>query len=1106
MPTYLSDNKSKEKAQRLRRLRMHVSQTSWLDEPPALKDGQINFKDHTLTSTLISKTQRSLTHIRKSKKLAAELLGNVESWLDAMADRLSVFKRLNAIKLDRIETEITRAAGGKSFDSHKILPILELEYNCLTEITPNPIKLLTKYPEQFQEALVNFISDFENSTGATALACLYLGILDRQNIQNSSDKLEKIHAISGVSMEKRIRKWYRHCYQYGKENKSAVHAPSLIVDLLYLSGDKKQIADLASNLDKENRFSLSERELRILLWYDMPVADLALMLNRLPKLEVSFKQLSSPQVQIEKDKGSLKKQIKQKAEFEVRHQKLLDQASYMIRAWLRGSLQGDSPLLIASLIDNLSSLGTANDSNLEEVFYLLKKALTLTAPLRVPWLSLIKDNLDLFYSQEERKQPLGKALKRRRPGPRTIINTSIKILELTDDPTMTLEILDFWIGEDLLAQEISDREMIKLILAWCKKLKVTRAFSLADLIGTVATFRDAAEARAVLTPFVDIVAAIPEQHREHAFSNLTQVLACTHNKGRKDFSPELLELLPPLLEATTADNAQSCPCWTMLHTALVIDKRVKTKKKEFLDTLFQFYKTKQPLSSDQISALDDASQLGLTLMEALESGTCEIDLLKAKGLEKSLEKSLEKHPEGSPEKIFKRILESYTELFKREEYQYCDFENDGIKFICDNPFLINVLLETLLTNAKRAKSFVKDLGLIKRFNQDTKRPVLKLESLANLELTEASLISMVESGWQSVMDLLPDMRILILNYMIARGVAGADPGPPPSVRKTLSLKERLKEEKRYLEQESDKSADVSTRIKNLEKRLEDEDSIQQNIKTSLRRQLIQISREAEIDALNKVIFETYRNQLKSISAGLSEKKEITFDSYLKNALLLTQDIEYNKRLLKKLIKASVEKDYSFRHKVPGNEKFIKALVGKGIDSEAWLGANPQNYTTTHVPGKRVHVRLETDPLKVLEMGNYFDTCLSFGDFNSFSTVANATDLNKRVLYAIDQRDNVIGRKLIAINTDFELVGFRTYTSVETREGRNELRKIILDYIRDFSKSLGLSLSSTGEVAILACENWYNDGLVSWSSEPKARSRETKGSQRLSGSQCSRTQS
>ena len=45
------------------------------------------------------------------------------------------------------------------------------------------------------------------------------------------------------------------------------------------------------------------------------------------------------------------------------------------------------------------------------------------------------------------------------------------------------------------------------------------------------------------------------------------------------------------------------------------------------------------------------------------------------------------------------------------------------------------------------------------------------------------------------------------------------------------------------------------------------------------------------------------------------------------------------------------------------------------------------------------LRLETDLLRILQMGNYMGTCLSLGGGNAFSTVANACDLNKRVLYA-----------------------------------------------------------------------------------------------------------
>ena len=113
------------------------------------------------------------------------------------------------------------------------------------------------------------------------------------------------------------------------------------------------------------------------------------------------------------------------------------------------------------------------------------------------------------------------------------------------------------------------------------------------------------------------------------------------------------------------------------------------------------------------------------------------------------------------------------------------------------------------------------------------------------------------------------------------------------------------------------------------------------------------------------------------------------------------------------------------------------------------------------------------------MGNYFDTCLSSGQMNAFSTVANAVDLNKRVVYAKSSTGKIIGRKLIALNDQCEMVGFYTYTSLENKTANRELRVLFAGFLRAFAKRCDLKLAEQGEVPKLASQDWYNDGICSW---------------------------
>jgi hypothetical protein len=201
-----------------------------------------------------------------------------------------------------------------------------------------------------------------------------------------------------------------------------------------------------------------------------------------------------------------------------------------------------------------------------------------------------------------------------------------------------------------------------------------------------------------------------------------------------------------------------------------------------------------------------------------------------------------------------------------------------------------------------------------------------------------------------------------------------------------------------------------------------------------------------------------------------------------NATLLTVDITENRRLLLKLLRAHLAGDRHWREQHPANAAFLQARAAEGLDVSAWLASHPRRYPCPGAAGGRVHLRLEGDPLRILQMGNYFDTCLSFGGCNSFSTVANACELNKRVVYATDGAGHVVGRKLIAINAEGALVGFQTYTSLPEDSSNQALRAVFRHYLHGFAERCRLALADSGRVPTLFAQDWYDDGTVAWDDE------------------------
>jgi hypothetical protein len=127
--------------------------------------------------------------------------------------------------------------------------------------------------------------------------------------------------------------------------------------------------------------------------------------------------------------------------------------------------------------------------------------------------------------------------------------------------------------------------------------------------------------------------------------------------------------------------------------------------------------------------------------------------------------------------------------------------------------------------------------------------------------------------------------------------------------------------------------------------------------------------------------------------------------------------------------------------------------------------------------------MEVDPLRVLQMGNPFGTCLALGGFNSHSAVANAVDLNKRVLFGHDGDGRIVARALVAVDSTWRLVRFRTYTAVDDRGVRAAVVEAVRRYLIWFAERCRIPTSDDGIVPTLAARIWYDDGCVAWAPVP-----------------------
>lgn len=328
-----------------------------------------------------------------------------------------------------------------------------------------------------------------------------------------------------------------------------------------------------------------------------------------------------------------------------------------------------------------------------------------------------------------------------------------------------------------------------------------------------------------------------------------------------------------------------------------------------------------------------------------------------------------------------------------------------------------------------------------------------LEPLRTLEPDSGE----IPDGWAPVVALLldhPDLRWVMREPL------------PPGMKKIVTLPERLERERDFLATRPE----LAVRWSNLCARLADHEGLERTVREELSEAVAQRARHLRTQALDEATAEVYRHRLKTILGSRAQTVTMTPD--VMNAALLSLDIVENRRVLIRLLRAYFDGDTHWALRQRVNAAFLETLP----EPTLWRSESRERVGEWTL-------WLETDPLAVLQMGNYFDTCLSFGGCNAFSTVANACDANKRVLYVQDSKGRTVARQLLAVSDKRELLGFTIYSTLPNDQ-RSGLVHAVLDYTARLAAHCGLPLfkgseGSDGTVSTLLAEKWYNDGVIPW---------------------------
>lgn len=403
----------------------------------------------------------------------------------------------------------------------------------------------------------------------------------------------------------------------------------------------------------------------------------------------------------------------------------------------------------------------------------------------------------------------------------------------------------------------------------------------------------------------------------------------------------------------------------------------------------------------------------------------------------------------------------------------------GIRALHYAPALRRALGHLFVQQPRRLGTLIEQLGMASALGPDALKLLASLNFVPHGNRAGPALISDVP-GWRDLLAIAPACADNAAAYLQACWVLGADPVLPPGVARALALPRRIADERDYvlgLVAAAPDRGDLAKRLHSLSNRLASPKELVDQAVTEATERLAQVTAELQITAAEQVLREIATQHLRALGVKVSRGAEITSNQM--NAVLFWVSAGANRPLLRALLRAWGEGHTHWREELPENAAFLAKLEARGVDIRVWLGANRESFPLAGVIGGRVHLELEQDPLRVLQMGNYFSSCLSIGADAAFAAVANAVDLNKRVLYAIDGADRPIGRKLIALTDASQLVGFRTYLRCESDETADQLTTLIDDYLRRFAAHCGLECAEAGEVPTLVAAKWHNDGISSW---------------------------
>ncbi|MBX9669006.1 MAG: hypothetical protein K2X93_15385 [Candidatus Obscuribacterales bacterium] len=1096
-------NWSRDSTRKLRTIKALRSQIDWLSWPIVWNGKNIEFKDPKRGSVIpdsdaLIKAKRNINNIIRDEATAKRVIDKLRPWKDEFDQLLARAKYVAALQ----ETDFTKLVKrAKARDKSAIPQLIDwIEAESLVEnlLPESPTRLLADFGIDSKVSIEEYLSTQKRDPRALALAALCLGL-----IQTDLD-VKPVRPLDKKQEHQDHKGWHKDCLKWGAEFGRDID-PSVAVAILGHNNGSSTLKQLRACVKKAIRLPISDDTIKRMV-----------VQKKQKVLLDAFKEVNEFEAVVEQILSSYQPSSEQSSLL------LIDSLPKLVDKCVRDANSADAISTMRELLLLLLERFRCDDAFITQVHRAIGLGAELDGDLRDQYFKLLIDYSNVFWvgptTVETGPKPCPNcgAFHEYPPAPQLIganaaapdrpevddntgqdteeqdakegdaeptlpsirqgveawgskmLDTSLALLAGCRDGRLVGLAIEHQVQGIAVKQNIESADQLRLVVDMIDRLNITKTLGLSQVCFLVALFSDPTEARSYLEPFIREVEKAPYSMREHIFEVADEVRS--FKKTFRTSISALTRFVPFLINGTNHEYSDRCLCDSLSAPAMKISKYAPKFESELFQTL--------------VAEFDKRRLTGLDMFDVACS--LAIAFIRANVSVGHMQGEYGRQNETNPSAVLSQAIE----IFANHEYRESQFFQSGLDVLRKQPAMCHSIARQYKLNPKRINKLIESLGIAHHFGVEAMKPLERLRRYRQVikikPVDRHALKRLYAKGWGVLLLTAPQMVPHMMSYMLSRSITGDSQGPPNRLLRLIHTRKDLQEEKAFLEErlmQTPTDTKLIKRFASLQTRLDDEGQLAAYVKKTVSKHLVHLAEEAELEALEHVMQDIFHRQLKRITGSLPDDLEI--DSYLLNALMLTQDIIENNRLLKKLIRAHVEGDKDWRMRIPKNAEFIQSLrEAEGVNADLWLSPFQKTFRLKPVAGEIVKVRLETDPLHVLEMGNYFDTCLSFLGINSFSTVVNACDLNKRVAYAYDHESKVIGRKLIAINSANKVVGFRTYTTLDNNEARTSLSMAMDESLRDFASSCGLQLDNDSQstIPVLSAssdKNWFNDGIVDW---------------------------